>query len=580
MRLLDQVCQAIDAKTEEQRHLLKTSIRNDLAPEWTRLVALMDSNGPLSMMSEDEIKYINALDPVGSRRQPTQTHDQMSLLPQATPMSGQKIIDHNVAKAAIHDLHQYNNTLENLLVKYKEYARRSITTMQRSTDLNDEPSAIEKRLNTLSLRKDLLRKDIRALEDKISSHVDQLEGVTQPDNAVGADGELYDKNIKSTVERDVFETTFPSYDHILEKLNALQGELGYDPVENDAILRTARRHASQIVLSLATRCRTSLDIVFLETSLRYRKHEKSTSDHARAIDDERSAVYSEIQSLWDEMVPLSHMVVEKDYLKPILDKVDMCSERQSAKDATVAVYTSTMLRFMNERLRVLLDRISSLVYHLRILSDALMHMNSSRPHSEPIGLLRVNEPLSGSDKEQKKTKEQTLLKTIQRQMELYGPIPIDRENEDHTSRMQISMIDRYLMSRQRKGDDLARSMHEHFERVVRAELTDAELGSQLLLDSVTADSAAGCQSDGHVYEDQQVEDSVATVKSQAEEIQAIIGELLEDGAGTLSSAPDYVSYAYNKAAKQLTNKDLGDEERCAKLTALIHKWGDSAGIMS
>lgn len=56
MRLLDQVCQAIDAKTEEQRHLLKTSIRNDLAPEWTRLVALMDSNGPLSMMSEDEIK--------------------------------------------------------------------------------------------------------------------------------------------------------------------------------------------------------------------------------------------------------------------------------------------------------------------------------------------------------------------------------------------------------------------------------------------------------------------------------------------------------------------------------------------
>lgn len=562
MRLLDQVCESLDAKTEGQRNLLKTAICNDLAPEWTRLVALMESNGPLSMLSEDEMRYINTLGAAGL--------DQQSL--------SQIITDGDSIKTAIHDLHQYNNILEKLLVKYKDYARRSIATMQRPMGLNDEASTIEQKLNALSLKKDKLRKEIRAREDKINNHVNRLDDITQPDGAVKADGELYDKNIKSIVERDVFETTFPSYDHILEKLNALQGELDHGAVEDDDIvLHTARRHASQIVLSLATRCRASLDIVFLEASYRYNKHEQHTADNARAINDERGAVYSEIQSLWDEMVPLAHMVVEKDYLKPILNKIETCSERQSARDATVAIYTSTMLRFMNERLHVLLERISSLVYHLRILSDALMHMNSSRSQSEPIKMLGVTRTLSGSDKEKKKTGEKTLLKTIQRQMELYGPIPVDSETENHTARMRISKIDRYLLSRQKKGDDLARNMHEYFERVVRAELTDNELANQLLLDSVTADSAAGCQSNGHVYEDQQVEDSVATVKSQAEEIRTIIKELLEDDVGAPSSAPDLVAYAYNRAAKQSTSKS-DDQERCAKLVALVHKWGDSAGI--
>lgn len=94
----------------------------------------------------------------------------------------------------------------------------------------------------------------------------------------------------------------------------------------------------RIVLSLATKCRTSLDTVFLEASHTYRKHAQSTPNIDRAINDERAAVYAEIQSLWDEMVPLAHMVVEKEYLKPILNKSEMGSERQSARDATIATY--------------------------------------------------------------------------------------------------------------------------------------------------------------------------------------------------------------------------------------------------
>ncbi|KAI0181171.1 hypothetical protein GGR52DRAFT_21611 [Hypoxylon sp. FL1284] len=565
-RLLDQVCGAISAKTDEQRSIVKNLIDHDLASEWTQLVASMESNGPLSMLSDDEMKYMNALD-----------DDQLRVFSQTTPASGQKMADHNMTQAAVHDLHQYNDILEKILARYKDYAGRSISTMQQATSLNAKSSIIEEKMKALSLKKDSLRKEIRALERKVDNHTTLPEGITQSDEAAEADAELHDENRRTNAKKDIFEYTFSSYDHILEKLNALRGELGNDIVEDDAVLGTARRHASQVVLSQATRCRASLDIVFIEASHRSSKHEQHTSSRAQAIDEERSAVYSEIQSLWDEMVPLAHMVVEKEYLKPISDKIEKCSGRQKARDATVAIYTTTMLRFMNERLCVLLDRISSLVCHLRILSNALMHMSASRPQSQTMGLTEATKAVSASDRG-KKTNGQTLHKTIQRQMELYGPIPVDSEKEHLTLRKQVNKLDSFVMSRQKKGDDLSRNMHENFERTVRAELTNIELAGQLLLDSVMVDSAAGYHEDGNVYEDQQVEDSVASVKSQAAEIQEVIKELLGDESGSLSSAPDIITYAYNKASKRLSRGDLGDQERCAKLTALIRKWGDPAGV--
>ncbi|OTA60704.1 hypothetical protein K449DRAFT_74770 [Hypoxylon sp. EC38] len=173
-------------------------------------------------------------------------------------------------------------------------------------------------------------------------------------------------------------------------------------------------------------------------------------------------------------------------------------------------------------------------------------------------------------------------------MELYGAIPMDVEKQSQkahriTPRMQADKLNRYVNSRQKKGDDIARNVQEFFEKATKTELTDAELGAQLLLDSVIADSTAGFQTGGHVYDDQQVEDSVATMKSQAEEIQTVFTKLRE-GAGAPSSASEFVTYAYSKATKQPTNRDSGDftrpddQGKCDQCTALIRKWGDSPGF--
>ncbi len=56
IRLFNQVCEAIRATGKDQRNVLKSFIREELSTEWARLVALMDSDGPLSILSEDEMK--------------------------------------------------------------------------------------------------------------------------------------------------------------------------------------------------------------------------------------------------------------------------------------------------------------------------------------------------------------------------------------------------------------------------------------------------------------------------------------------------------------------------------------------
>ncbi|KAI0122531.1 hypothetical protein F4814DRAFT_438545 [Daldinia grandis] len=579
MRLFNQVCGAVNATNESQKDLLKSFICNELSPEWARLVSLAESNGPLSVLSEDELKYLNSLQSASRNHQSTQSHEEVDIFSEM--LFGQKTIDHPMMKAALYDINQYNNVLEKLLVKYKDYVRRSIANLQRPPEINDEASAVKQKVSSLSRRKDLLNSKIYTLEDRISHHTNQLEGIAQIKSTSLETGG--NEELQSVTPKHVFETTTVSYDHILSKLNALYCELGDDVIDDDAILRTARRHANQIVLSLATKCRASLDTVFLETSSTPNKRVSFAPDNAQAINDERDDVYAEIQSLWDEMVPLAHMVVEKEFLKPILGKVETCSDRQTVRDAAVSRYTSAILSFMNNRLRLLADRIKMLSYHHQSLLSTFTHMNDTLGLNVTKGLAKNSS--SDTQKGSGKVNGHTLLERIRHQMELYGFVPIDADKDNAlTPYIQIRKLDHYVTSRQKKGDGLSKNIHQFFEKAAKAELTDTELGSQLLLDSIIADSAAASsQMGGHVYEDQQVEDSVATLKSQAEEIQTVFRKLRQDATDSPISAPDFIAYAHSQAAKQFSCKGEGvslakDREQCPKFAALIHDWGDSVNF--
>lgn len=532
----------------------------------------MESNGPLSILSDDEFKYLTTLNTI------SQPRGEAGIFSQTQPIPGQKTTNQNLIKDATHDIIQYNSVLEKLLAKYRDYVRSSVASAQRHPETDGGASVVEQKIAQLSARKDSLKKEIHSLEDKISNRFDRLGGISRTDlGVVEAEEDSFDKNSQFIALTEVFKTTLPSYDHILSRLDALHSELDYDVGGDDEILLTARRHASQIVLSLATKCRASLDTVFLEASLTYNRRASYASNYSRDINDERNAVYAEIQSLWDEMVPLSHMVVENEYLKPILKKTETRSDRQAARDKIVSRYTSAMLLFMNSRLRILVSRIQMLVYHHQTLLNAFTYVNSKAGSKTAKGSGTVKTH-PHQVKESGKSKSHTLMDTIRRQMELYGSVPIDVDKKSQaahtpTSRMQVNKLDRYVTSRQKKGDGLARNVHSYFERAAKSQITDAEFGAHLLLDSVIADSTASNQVGGHVYDDQQVEDSVTTIKSQTNEIETTFRKLRE-GTGVPVSPLDFVPYAYNKSAKQVTPDD---SEKCPKFAAVVQKWGDPAG---
>lgn len=577
-RLFNQVCEAVYATSENQKNLLKSFVCSELTSEWTQLVAMMESNGPLSILSEDEFRYLTTLNSINRGHQLPQVRGETGIFSQTQPIPGQKTTNQNLIRDATHDIIQYNSVLEKLLAKYRDYVRSSVASAQRHPETDGGASVVEQKIAKLSARKDSLKKEIHSLEDKINNRFDQLGGISRTDlGVVEAEEDSSNQNWQSVALTEVFKTTFPSYDHILSRLDALHSELDCDVGEDDEILLTARRHASQIVLSLATKCRASLDTVFLEASLTYNRRASYASNYSRDINDERNAVYAEIQSLWDEMVPLSHMVVENEYLKPILKKTETRSDRQVARDKIVSRYTSAMLLFMNERLRILVSRIQMLVYHHQTLLNAFTYVNSKAGSktAKGLGTVKTHPPQT---KESGKSKSHTLMDTIRRQMELYGSVPIDVDKKSQaahtpTSRMQVNKLDRYVTSRQKKGDDLARNVHSYFERAAKSQITDAEFGAHLLLDSVIADSTAGNQVGGHVYDDQQVEDSVATIKSQTNEIESTFRKLRE-GTGVPVSPLDFIPYAYNKSAKQATPDD---SEKCPKFAAVVQKWGDPAG---
>jgi len=53
------------------------------------------------------------------------------------------------------------------------------------------------------------------------------------------------------------------------------------------------------------------------------------------------AILEEIQSLWEEVVPVAHMAAEKQLLGPILRRFDLSEERRSLQQDVICDYVSS-----------------------------------------------------------------------------------------------------------------------------------------------------------------------------------------------------------------------------------------------
>ncbi|KAI0602928.1 hypothetical protein F4775DRAFT_4369 [Biscogniauxia sp. FL1348] len=382
----------------------------------------------------------------------------------------------------------------------------------------------------------------------------------------------------------LFKVNTTSYDHILTKLQALGWELHYDDSVRDAILYNARRGASQIILNLAHNCHTQLNIVFQEAATSYAVNAPNVPEYGRVVNQEREAIASEIQSLWDEVVPVAHMAVERQYLKPILDSVEMASETREVRNAAICTYASAVLRYMNKRLMVLAERIQTLVYHHQALFNAFHYLEARAHGQDPRACPRTRSH-TVQIVTPGRAEKANLVDLVRHYMHVYGSIPIEVDYDSLESPIKtLSKIDEYVQSRAEKGLQIAQDMHKFFETAVKAGLVDTELGGQIILDCMIMDSATGLY-DNSIFTDQQLEESVAATRAQVQLIRKIFNDLQLTEA---EAAPDFALDAYKKVAECLAAKNghgcfKPDSRapvtcskciRCLNFQNFIRRWGE------
>ncbi|KAI1085507.1 hypothetical protein F5B20DRAFT_575020 [Whalleya microplaca] len=565
-RPFNDLCEALKLTSPGQKKILKELVEGDgpLNAQFRRLCSMMNAGGPLDLLSAEELKYFAALRLQQRHHFPSENEAETlySAIPKV--LSG-RVFDEAKIKATYHEVLHYVTAVEGLLKSYREYARAAIERQTNLPAVDNDVSVLTQKIKALSLRKKNLEEEINTFErkdvDRLTQHISIVKAEAQ---VIYRDRQFYAENYKNAAVMQVFGVMFPSYDRLLSKLKDLQWELRYDDKK--------------------------------KASSTYNKNGPELSEYGIAINDERAAILAEIQSLWDETIPLAHMYVESEYLKPLLDQTQLSVSDHIVQDAAISAYTSAMLRAMNKHLSILASRIKLLVYHHQTLFNAFTHLDAMRTNAMSTAKVCMDKlPTTEAHKVQaseiREARDFTLLEFIQRQMEIYGSIPINVAQNNGslcTHLKKITKLDEFVRQRHQNGQHLANDMHQFFEAAVKSDLTDAELSGQLLMDCVLADSGRSLQGWAEVFQDAQVEALIKTLQRQAESAQHSFATLSEAGTAAPGSVPGFVALAYQKAAREVAAKHgpgcykLGEQDdvscttcrRDLKFISILRRWGN------
>ncbi|KAK7749330.1 hypothetical protein SLS62_008181 [Diatrype stigma] len=363
----------------------------------------------------------------------------------------------------------------------------------------------------------------------------------------GSNTDIFDK----LDQRELFDEWTSPYDHILTKLQVLGAELKYNDEGDNVLLSNARRCASEVVWSFFCQCRRSLSNVYLEASMVKTVDVDDAPTHARAIQEERRALTEEIQSLWEEVVPVAHMAVENQFLKPFLRAVHVNQRDAKRRNATMAAYISGVLRYMNQRLQVLTKRI----YQAATYRD-----------DSPSSIITL----------------------LQDYLATFGSIPIEIES-DHPKRQPaeqvVTKLQEFVASRNVKLSAMYEQMQDLFEAAARANLGNVEIGRAILSRRIAADGSSGMDVPRVVHRDEEAEEAIRLMEDEVEVVRERFRRLGQTGP---ANAPDFILNAYLKTHKRLSAKHLEGClnsqtlhfscptcHGCTKFTDFIERWGDA-----
>ncbi|KAI0014987.1 hypothetical protein F4780DRAFT_130683 [Xylariomycetidae sp. FL0641] len=634
-RFFDLLCNAVKTSPGFREEKLRQMIGEggELEMEWAAILSLAAST-PIGAMSDAELLMAARLhlspvynNPESAQRDPVETRVYV-------PAEVQEGLD---------ALETYTSLLKECSNKYRVQVGRAIAAAHLPPPSSN--STIQARIRALRARRSVLDAAARDIRKQTKEKMKVNHAIMRAEAGVLKKYPDFFREhylSRSQAPKGVNESVFDAHDVVLSKISAAKdaankaavrkknteslgityhtNEKGEDKTipmdDKDSLVNDARRHANDTILAITTRCHVQLDQAFVEANLTYNVAKDSErSDYGDAIASEHSAVLDEIKSLWEEVIPVAHMAVEEQFLKPIIEAIGRQNIERGYHEAMITSYTSAMMRFLNTHLEFLATRLQILLYHHQTLYTASKMAQSHLESGYKAALTEcyddaVPNPATVVAQRVLPMKS-TALDVLYHAMEVYGSIPLaldpPKDPKNFPATRQHSWMSDFAIIREATANTLAKDVQALFEAAVKANILDTELGAQGLIEAIVADSSSGLGTPGCVHQDQQVEHSIASLDHAIDDIRNALAELTvggppgapnmpDGGCGCLANAPstpgpvnapDFVLEAYKKTCEILAAKTGPDCmepntnvafkcprcSRCVHFLELLRRWG-------
>jgi hypothetical protein len=319
----------------------------------------------------------------------------------------------------------------------------------------------------------------------------------------------------------MLDSVFTADDKLINGLRKLGQELETDSPKDQQTVTKLREICARLIKYNVETIRARLDRVYLEA---LSASVKSTQTHNTAT-DELSALEEELESLYAEILPVSQMSVEQQYLRPALDSISDRSGRNLDRSNHAIRYvslseiapkrtcsdqakTESCLDYLISRAKLLESRIKTFKDHQHAFSEVANTARTELAVNVPTPTNEAKRPADVSPVRRRKSSGQlgstSPMRTRTpggRRRRSSGNVNLDLPPleqllqdlalllpQEETKGEQLSTLGAALVDRAEKTRNITRNVQESFESSAASQLADSHRALGMLRTSILAES--------------------------------------------------------------------------------------------
>ncbi|CAN8097332.1 unnamed protein product [Discula destructiva] len=284
-----------------------------------------------------------------------------------------------------------------------------------------------------------------------------------------------------------------SDDKLLSSLQKLGGELDTEDPEETESVSKLRDICARLIKFNVECIRTKLDRIYLDSLEPF----STSGDNNRAVQEDVQAQQEELEELYSEILPVSQMSVEQQWLEPSLRSLSSKNGNKLNRSVEALRYILDCLDYLLDRTDHACERISTFKCHEaatatlvattkhELSASIISRTQRGRPHSIIADTVATPAPSRTANYIRRRSSGSDLYDAPLAQ--LLDTLALSLPTSG-SAQAQTAHLSRALADRTSKSAETARASQLTFERTATSHLTDARTALQLVRDSVLAES--------------------------------------------------------------------------------------------